>query len=412
MNILFLIPYVFVPPSSGNQNLTFNLLKYVSNQAVCDLVLLTEAGANEEAIRAAIVAEFPAIGKIWIFTKPRGISLSAARLEAICHGYHPGIGRYKNQNLAEWLTSHLKKHPYDLVHVDMIHMAQYSKCCGSTPLLLVASDAYSNAARSAKLVTTNKLEKLQLSIYEALVRNYEKNEYKRFDTVCTVSEADKEYLTKIVPSLKLQTICFSKGEEYVREKPRSFVGQPANQPGILCTGLISCPPVAEAVLDFLETGYPEIIKRVPGVSLTLLGQNPTKKLKSRLQDFSSVKHIEYVPDYCSFLRKDWVYVYPQRSSSGLQTKVQQAMALGLPVVGFEQAFGGLKVESGQHCYICQTLDEVSQHISNLLINQSLRQKIGVAAAEHIRDLFSIEQVGEKMLNIYLDTIQVNLSKPK
>jgi glycosyltransferase involved in cell wall biosynthesis len=407
MNILFLIPYVFVPPSSGNQNLTFNLLKYVTNYAVCDLVLLTEAGANEETIRAAIVAEFPAIRNTWIFTKPKEISLSRARLEAILQGYHPGIGRYKSKNLAEWLSSHLKNYAYDLVHFDMIHMAQYWKYCGSLPLLLVASDAYSNAARSAKLVTSNKIEKLQLSIYESLVRNYEKNEYKRFDTVCTVSETDRKYLSEIVPSLNVRRVGISIGEEYVREKPRSFVEQPESQPSILCTGLISCPPVAEAVLDFLETAYPEIIKRVPDVSLTLLGRNPTKKLKKRIQDFSSIKHIDYVPDYLSFLKKDWVYLYPQRASSGLQTKVQQAIALGLPVVGFEQAFGGLNVESGQHCFICQNLNEVSQYITDLLINQSLRQKIGMAGADHIRGLFSIDEIGEKIMNIYQNTIQLN-----
>jgi glycosyltransferase involved in cell wall biosynthesis len=406
MKILFLIPYSFVPPRSGNQNLTFNLLKYVTLHAFCDLVLLVDYGADEEAIRASIVSEFPTIGNIWIFIKPKGIILSVARLESMLHGYHPGIGRYKSNNLAVWLTSHIKKYAYDLVHFDMIHMSQYGKYCGDKPLLLVASDAYSNAARSAKDATDNKLQKFLISIYESLVRNYEKNEYRNFDTVCTVSKIDQNYLAEIVPSLNLRTIGIAIGEHYVEEAPRSFVKQEENQPNILCTGAISSPVVAECFLNFLEVYRSEIIKRVPGVSLTILGRNPTKKLMNCLQEFPSVNYVEYVPDYPSFLKKDWVYAYPQKCSSGLQTKVQQAMAIGLPVVGFEQAFGGLNVEDNKHCFICKNFSEFSKNIIDLLSNPLQRETIGKAAAEQIRCYFSIEKTGNQMLEICQETIKL------
>ena len=45
-------------------------------------------------------------------------------------------------------------------------------------------------------------------------------------------------------------------------------------------------------------------------------------------------------DYFDYLDNDWIYIYPQKLATGLQTKLQQALASGLPVIA-EVSFGGL-----------------------------------------------------------------------
>jgi glycosyltransferase involved in cell wall biosynthesis len=136
------------------------------------------------------------------------------------------------------------------------------------------------------------------------------------------------------------------------------------------------------------------------VQLTVVGRQPTRRLRQYLETTPGVQHLEYVEDYVGFLEQDWVYVHPQRTNAGFQTKLQQVMALGIPVVGFEFGLSGIDVENGKHCYICQTQEEIAERAIALLRDPDLRRSIGLTAASRIRDRYSIKRVGEEMMQLY------------
>ena len=103
MKVLFLLPYVFIPPDKGNKHLIFNLLKYVTTHAECDLILLVDRDADKEEVHHNIRSEFPSVRNIWLFDKPSGLRRLVARFRALARGNHPAIGRYWNKSLADWL---------------------------------------------------------------------------------------------------------------------------------------------------------------------------------------------------------------------------------------------------------------------------------------------------------------------
>ena len=53
-----------------------------------------------------------------------------------------------------------------------------------------------------------------------------------------------------------------------------------------------------------------------------------------------------VPDMRPYLEKAWVSVAPLRIARGIQNKVLEAMAMGIPVVGTSSAFEGMRVKEG------------------------------------------------------------------
>ena len=69
MKILFLLPYVFIPPNKGNKYLIFNLLKYLTTQAECDLILLVDTDTKKEVVQSFIRSEFPLVENIWLLDK-------------------------------------------------------------------------------------------------------------------------------------------------------------------------------------------------------------------------------------------------------------------------------------------------------------------------------------------------------
>lgn len=403
MRLLFLLPYVFIPPDKGNKHLIFNLLKYVTKDAECDLILLVDGDADKEDVRRNIRSEFPSVGSIRLFDKPTGLRRFAARLRALACGFHPAIGRYWSQSLAEWMKNTMSPHSYDIVHFDMFHMAQYRRYAHNIPSVLVPSDAYSLSFGLAIKAAPNLTEKIKTFVEGVLLANYETRTYPKFDLICPVSKIDADHLREQTHHTNIRVIGIAIGGEFVARPPRAFEERSqGTECRILYAGGIQLGWVAECLLQFLEKAYPKIRRAVPNVCLTVLGRNPSHLLRRVLESEDSVHHIEFVDRFIEFLEQDWVYVHAQKTNAGFQTKVQQAMALGLPVVGFELAFSGMEVESGKHCFICQTQDQIADATMALLRDSDLRRKIGFAAAYHIREKYSVKRVGEEMMQCYRD----------
>ena len=402
LKVLFVIPSDFIPPNSGNKNLLFSLLKGVSPHIECDLVILAEFFGCE--VKSRILNEFPHVKEVYIFPKPSGLSLFLSRLRFMLAGFHPALGRYRNDKLEKWLQSHAIH--YDLIHFDMIHVAPYRAFCCSVPTLLVASDAYSMAAQKARHAgNMGAIYAGYVLIQEWWFKNFERKNYPLFDMVCTVSDIDAEWLKTICPEATIRTIGIGLASEYVERPIMHFTRQGIAKKKILCTGNLNHSVIADSVIKFLRNTVPVLLREHPDLTVTILGQDPVRKLKLCMEEFASVvSHINFVDDYANFLDDDWIYLYTQNSASGLQTKVQQAMALGLPVVGFTVSFGGLEVESGKHCYICKDMNEVACNILLLLASTELRVKMGSDVSNHVRNRFSIPHIGEEMLTLYNDVI--------
>lgn len=405
LKILFVIPYNFVPPNSGNKNLLFTLLKGVTPNLECDLAILTNLDAS--GIENSIRMEFTHVNRIYFFAKPSGYLLLLSRLKFMLSRYHPALGNYQSKDLEKWLK--INSNQYDLIHFDMIHVAPFRKFCGSVPTILVASDAYSMAARVARRVAQNNLsflEKSSLLIQEWLLSRFERKKYPFFTMVCTVSEIDNEWLKTVAPSSFIRTIGIGVAYEFSEKQIEHFSSCDSTNKKILCTGNLNNRVIAHEIIYFLRSTFPQLLTFHPDLTITVLGKNPIPELIECIKDFGgAVIHKEFVDDYANFLDDDWIYVYPQKCGSGLQTKIQQAMAIGLPVVGYPVSFGGLRVQSGEHCFICKDDLEMNKNILALIQSRDLRRKIGSLASHHIRKNFSIERISEEMLSIYEEIAQ-------
>jgi glycosyltransferase involved in cell wall biosynthesis len=400
VKLLFLIPYVFVPPSLGNHNLTFNLLKYVSDRAECDLAILIDNEIDREIVAKRILKEFPNINNIFFFEKPKALIRLLYQIQGCFCGFHPAIARYKSTKLALWLRNRCTVEQYDAIHFDLFYMAQYRQYCPAIPTVLVASDAYSMAANRIRSQTSHCQLAVKYYINELVLKNYERRIYSNFDLVGTVSPIDTQYLSKILPNSTIKTIKIAIASEFL-DRPIAR----SNTPKLLCTFTGGKQVVWEAVGQFLDDCYRRIKPDRPQIQLFLLGRNiQAAKWQKFLGNRSDISLSDRVEDYMSFLSQDWIYIYPQTNGSGLKTKVQQAMAVGLPVVGSPEAFAGLPIQQGKEGFICHSPEEFYRCIDRLLSDRALREQMGRAASDFIRKNFSREVAGAQILELYRETI--------
>lgn len=406
MKILFLLPDLFIPPTRGNSYLIYNLLQYVTKHADCDLALLVDRNIDKENAVRTVREHFLSIGKVRIFDKPTGRQRLQARLRFLISGYHQAIGNYWSEPLAKWIQDQTEKRHYGIVHFDMIYMTQYIPYCKNARTVLVPSDAYSLTALNIYRHTSNIRYKARILLEYLIMSNLERRMYHKFDMVCPVAENDSSYLRSKIKSGRFTTVGIGVGKEYVSMPPRSFREDAQSGYGLLYAGPLYVPCVSENIIKFIKQSYPRIKEQVADARLTLLGKGPIPALKKLTISDRNIQHINFVDDYVGFLNHDWVYIHPQHGAAGYKTKIQQIMALGLPVVGSEFAFTGMDVAPGEQCFLCKTDSEFPEYVIRLLLDDTLRNKIGTAAAERVRKRYSIEKVGEEMMDVYKDLLSM------
>lgn len=403
MKILYILPYLPVPPNSGNKNLIFGLLKYINHNADFDVIMLSESTTEDSSQTTDLFKrEFPNAGRVMVFAKPTGWKRRFQRIRYLLQGLHPALGNYVNSELWNWVHRATNDQTYDLVHFDMFHTVIYQDAVKFTPCILIASDAYSMAAATARIYNHKFKELLSNLIQEKLLKRMEIKYYPRFDAVCSVSPKDAEYLSRLTGMPIIHNVGIAVSDDYVKRPITHFISEKSKDRKVklLLTGSLSHAVVADGVIGFIEKTLPVLRRQYAYLEVTILGKGATPELKTCIARQIGVDYLDFVDDYAAFLEQDWIYVYPQRCGSGLQTKLQQAMALGLPVVGYEISFGGLKVINGEHAFICKDEEQLARSVLHLLSSRDARIKMGKAAAYHTREFFSINNVGKKTMDIY------------
>jgi sugar transferase (PEP-CTERM/EpsH1 system associated) len=106
------------------------------------------------------------------------------------------------------------------------------------------------------------------------------------------------------------------------------------------TGTMNYEPNVDAVLHFHRDIFPLVKRRLPSLRFHIVGRDPTGSVRRLTRD-PQVTVTGTVPDVRPYLHSAAVMVAPLRLGRGIQNKILEAMAAGVPVVGTSLAFQGL-----------------------------------------------------------------------
>lgn len=123
------------------------------------------------------------------------------------------------------------------------------------------------------------------------------------------------------------------------------------QVNILFTGAMDYFPNEDAVLYFHKSIWPLVKKELPHARFYIVGSNPSNKIKTISKRDSDVIVTGYVNDIRDYLSMANIFVAPLRIARGVQNKVLEAMASGLPVVATPQAVQGIGCNGGGFVFI-------------------------------------------------------------
>jgi glycosyltransferase involved in cell wall biosynthesis len=97
-----------------------------------------------------------------------------------------------------------------------------------------------------------------------------------------------------------------------------------------------------------------------------------------------------------------IAVAPMQSGSGMQIKVLEAMAVGLPMVATELGRGDIASTDTKNILIANEAHQFSIECIRLLSDEKLRANVGNSAREFIRENHSWDIIKEQYINVYGD----------
>lgn len=210
---------------------------------------------------------------------------------------------------------------------------------------------------------------------------YEEEVAKLFDHSIFVSEKEAKLFQKRVKDRPISVI--PNGVDMAYFAQSKDTGNSISQPPVIIfTGAMDYFPNVDAVKYFCEEIFPSIRQAMPEVGFYIVGRNPTRQVIA-LGRQPRVIVTGSVPDIRPYLAKARVAVAPFRLARGIQNKVLEAMAMGVPVVGTSNGFQGTQATITDGIRIADDPVRFAQDVLALLSNSDLRQKCSIGAQRYV-----------------------------
>ena len=137
---------------------------------------------------------------------------------------------------------------------------------------------------------------------------------------------------------------------------------------ILFTGVMNYFPNWDAVIHFHHHIFPRIRREVPATQFIVAGMHPPAQVRKLADRQTTITG--FVPDIRPYLSKAAVCVVPLRIAMGIQNKILEAMAMGVPVVATSVANRGIHATHEREILIADDPDSFAAATIRLLTNQS------------------------------------------
>ena len=396
-NLLYLVHRLPYPPNKGDKVRSFHLLKHLAAKHRVFLGTFIDDPEDEaflekvSALCAGVhVARLnPTIAKI-------------KSLTGLLTGEALTLPYYRDRQLQTWVDSVFADQAIDAAVVFSSAMAQYLSKVSTGKILVDFCDV-----DSAKWTQYAPNHRWPLSwVYRREGERLLAFE-REIAAVATHSFLSTDNETALFLSLapestgRISTMC--NGVDAGFFSPAHDMASPfgADEIPLVFTGAMDYWPNIDAVQWFAKDIFPLLQKRWPGLRFYIVGRSPTPAVQALGSE--SVVVTGTVPDVRPYLRHANVVVAPLRVARGIQNKVLEAMAMGVPVVVARGCGEAVDAEPERDFLLAESIEDYVRQISRLLESQGERSAVGQAAREKVLQRYSWEA--------HLAAIDVRLEAP-
>lgn len=180
----------------------------------------------------------------------------------------------------------------------------------------------------------------------------------------------------------------------------------AQSENLVFTGVMNYHPNVDGCLWFAKEILPRIRERHPDARFTIVGSHATPEIRA-LGEQECIHVTGFVDNVTDWVQKAVVAVAPLRIARGIQNKVLEAMACGLPVVGTTSATQGVEGQAGRDYLVADDVTLFVDDVCRLLARPERARELGQNARRFVEQNYNWEAVFG-----HLDTIVAKCAAEK
>ncbi len=187
----------------------------------------------------------------------------------------------------------------------------------------------------------------------------------------SASDAELRRRRSLVPVEYVPSFALGDPAEWREEKHL-----PPATPALVFLGALDVSTNHEAVSWFGRDVWPIIHSRLPQTTWHLVGRRPPAWLRELVASWPSVQLHADVPDPREYLRSATLAINPAVSGSGVNIKLVEYLAMGVPVVTTSRGMQGLGLDAGRHLEVADDPREFADRVLTLLTDPGRSSQLG------------------------------------
>ena len=392
MKILFITARFPYPPFKGDQAIPYYRLKHMGNKD--EITLLTFYENKKELTYIEKIA--PYCKEVITVKKSFFKSLFNMLVFGLFSKRPFQVLYYRSRAFEKQLKEIMdkKENAFDILHVYMLRMAEYGKDIPLPKTLELIDSMQMNFQRRMGKEKWPRKFFFKMELHR--LKHYENEMVEKYDRSIVVSGKDRDFIghpevVSIEPGI--DTHEFHPENKLSTEKVIAF------------TGNMGYFPNKNAILWFLTNCWESIREQVPDARLVIAGKNPGSGI-AKYHDGDSVRVTGYVDSIAGVLKRARLAVAPMQAGSGMQFKILEAMACGLPVVTTGLGLGSIPAKNNESVFVADDPGTFSQYCVRLLTDDSLAETMGKNAAQTVRQTFNWEKNVSALYSLYEELVTV------
>ena len=362
--LLYLVHRIPYPPNKGDKIRSFHLMKFLSTRYRLHLGAFVDD--PDDWRHAAALEQYCQT----VFLRPKPGMKAAPRLGlGLLRGEPLTLPYYHDAAMARWVRQTMVGQAVRHAMVYSSAMAQYLRGAEFDALYRVIdfvdvdSDKWRQYARHKPFPVSWVYRREARRL-----RHYEEQVAADFDLSLFVSPREADYFRRD-SAVKAEKISFynngvdlayfSPGDDY--ENPYA----PGEQP-VVFTGAMDYWANVDAVQWFAQEVFGKVRSTVPAARFYIVGSNPSPQVLA-LARLSGVTVTGKVPDVRPYLAHAAASVAPLRIARGVQNKVLESMAMGLPVIVTSAAAEGIDAVPDRDFLLADEAEHMAARLTEVLL---------------------------------------------
>lgn len=391
LRILFLTPRLPYPIIGGDRIKSYHMLQHLAKSHDVTLVSFYQ-GANMPKSYAKEIEKYNIKTHIIPLNPIKAGFNTAIRLA----GKNPlEIDYYTQPEFRKVVESLDPEKNFDLGIAFFMRTAEYIKDMNIKKILMSEDCRTTYQKRSYE--GSQNLKQRMIRLWEVKkLRKYEPAIVNKFDITTLVSNEDIRDMQKLNPGAEYRLLTNGTDINRLVPPPPSM-----ERKHLIFTGKLDVWANELMVQSIVYDILPLIREKVPDTELNIVGARPPQSMLSMQNKFIHVHG--NVPDMLPYLQSAAIFVHPHQGAAGIQNKILEAMACGVPVVTTVTGNQGINAIHEESALIGHTKEELARHAIRILTDKELAQKISVNSRKLIEDTHSWE-LAYKQIDSIIDEL--------